>query len=153
MPPPPPTVIGEDNNEISKSILDSLQNVPLNIAVSSKLISFEFKNKELLFINKINKGEIEYHISNEILDSETLFGRNSLSFKIFSEEDLKYSTIYDDYNGVLKMSNIKYNDNKNEALVVVSYSMGKLSGNTVLFYLERKNGAWSIIKSRSLSVS
>jgi len=153
MPPPPPPVIVEGNNEISKDIIDSLYKAPLNIAVSSKLLGFKFKNEEASFLDKINKGEIEYYISNKELESDLLFGRNSLSFKIHSEEDLKDSIIYDDYNGVLRISNVISNDNKNEALVTVSYSIGKLSGNTILFYLEKKSESWVVIKSRSLSVS
>ena len=149
----PPPEFGNDSNVISKAVKDSLYNVSLNVAVSSKMIGFKFKNEELSFTDKVNKGEIEYYVSNKILASELLFGRNSLSFEIISEEDLKDIFIYDNYNGLLKISNIQYNNNNNKALVVVSYSMGKLSGNTVLFYLEKKPESWIILKSRSLSVS
>jgi len=153
-PPPPPPKIGENNRKISQGIIDSLNNVPLKIAVSSVLIDFEFKNKqELSFIDRINNGKIEYYSTNKVLANRLLFGRNSLSLEMFSEEDINVSKIYDDYDGILKVSKIRYNDNKDKALVIAAYSVGKLSGNVVLFYLEKKNNHWTIIKKRNLSVS
>ena len=149
LPPiPPPNV---KNEEISKKILDSLNNVPLNIALYPfKLVIKNFNldfSKENLKNLQIEESTIPIHFKN-------INARPSIRFDLIKNNRLKeLKTIFKKHDGLLYISDIKFNNYNNKAIVAIGYSYGKLSSGIILYYLEKKNNQWVIINKSTKSIS
>jgi len=150
LPPPPPLSIGDTISTISKNVIDSLNKVPLKIAVNPFLL--DFKGDYIKLFKNINDGRVNYSTSNVKVNKEDINGRESLKFTVL-EEDVLDTTTIKKYDGILFLSSIKYNSKKNKALVIIGYTTGKLSSSTYLYLLENNADVWEITNIKRLSVS
>jgi hypothetical protein len=67
----------------------------------------------------------------------------------------KYDTIKnkEEYEGVLGLSVVLYNKSYDKAIVLVSFSRGKLSSSLSAFLLRKANNKWIIVHTKKLLVS
>ncbi|HLV14531.1 MAG TPA: hypothetical protein VKY41_05075 [Xanthomarina sp.] len=151
LPPPPPPIKGDTISTLSKSVIDSLNKVPLKIAVNPFLL--DFKNDDTKLFNNIDDIKVDYFISNLKVKREDIKGRKSLEFKVLEEDISDFNSKLKVYDGVLFLSTIKYNDKNNKALVIIGYTNGKSSSSTYLYLLKKNKKTWKIIKRRRLSVT
>lgn len=157
-PPRPPFPLSIKSNSIKnktpKKVLDSIKNIQLNVAVNSAFkYAFgsipQLKRHEdynalvtLLFEQK------EYNIQAHLITNT-----NSHNMVVVDKSKTNRNTIFKDYNALIYLSEITFNRNRNKAVVIMGVSYGKLSGETNLYLLEKKEGKWLIISLKKLSES
>ncbi|MFL0352939.1 hypothetical protein [Xanthomarina sp. GH4-25] len=149
--PPPPPIRGDSISSISNSVIDSLNNVPLKIAVNPFLL--DFKSDYTKLFNNINDAKVDYFISTLKVRKEDINARRSLKFTVLEEEISDFTSKLKFYDGILFLSTIKYDDKKDMALVIIGYTNGRLSSSTYLYLLKKNKKTWEIIKRKRLSVS
>ncbi|MEM6720635.1 MAG: hypothetical protein AAF611_15005 [Bacteroidota bacterium] len=149
-PPPPPSTSTEDVQLMGASIIDSIRSVPMKIAVFPYKIKFSLKDEN----DKIKADSlVDYSESKIPVDFDRLIARENILLELLSGEQNNLSKIYTIYDGLLKVSDIQYNKENTKAIILVSFSRGKLSGSLIQFYLEKENDQWKIISSKTLLVS
>ncbi len=153
LPSVPPPTFGDTTSVISERVLDSITRVPMKIAVKYHKIDFNFGNEVMTLSEKFDSDKIHYFISDDEINFKEIKARPSLSFTLLSGNYLKNKLTFEEYDGVLQVSDVKYNEEKDEGLVIIAYSNEKLSSTTVLYYMEKKKDEWYIKKMRSLSKS
>jgi len=151
LPPLLPPINNDTIHLINKSIIDSLNRVPLRIAVNPFLLDFNSDFTKLF--NDINGGKVDYSVSAKKTPKKSINGRESLSFTFLEEDISDFTNTFKNYDGILFVSSVKYNNENDKALVIVGYTIGKLSSSTYLFLLKKNGNKWEIINSRRLSIS
>ena len=151
LPPPPPPKIGDSTIGISKKVLDSINKVPINVGVYPFLMDFQGDYTRLF--RDFKKTQFDYSNSNLKLEIEDLDGRKSLNFTVLKDSVVDFDDTLKIYEGILYLSAVKYNDEKDKALVIIAYTTGRLSSGTYLCLLQRHKNNWVIINTRRLSVS
>ncbi|MGC6429748.1 MAG: hypothetical protein ACON5F_01775 [Jejuia sp.] len=145
-PPPPPPKL-KNKGGIPKHLIDSVLNNPIRILVAKyKLEIYPKKDESFNFNN-----ELEIFESDIPVEPHLLKPRKSITFDLvetpINEFDPK------EYEGLLSLSRIHYNDLNDKAIVVVSFSRGKLSGFMTAFLLELIKNEWIIVDQKDLWVS
>lgn len=149
-PPPPPSTSTEDYQSIGANVIDSISKVPIKVAVYPYEIKFSLTKKS----NQIQAdSQVTYKESKTPVNFHKLNARESITLELLKDEEKNISKISERYDGILKVSDIKYNQENTKAIILVAFSRGKLSGSLMQFYLEKENDEWFIISSRTLLVS
>ena len=151
LPPPPPPKIGDSTIGISKKVLDSINKVPINVGVYPFLMDFQGDYTRLF--RDFKKTQFDYSNSNLKLNIEDLDGRKSLNFTVLKDSVVDFEDTLEIYDEVLYLSTVKYNDEKDKALVIIAHATGRLSSGMYLCLLQRHKNNWVIINTRRLSVS
>jgi len=153
LPPLPLPRIGDLTTKIPKALIDSINKVELDIAVHPFKIDFILDKEYEIDFKDLGSISLDYFSSKIKVRQADLFGRESLNFKIVSEPEFNSESIYDKFDGVLQVSTIKYNNDKSEAIIIISYSVAKLSNSTLMYFLKKENNSWNVKEIKSLSVS
>jgi hypothetical protein len=151
LPPPPPPINDDTIHSINKNVIDSLDKVPLSIAVNPFLLDFKGDFTELF--TDSNGSKVDYSVSIKKINKKSIGGRESLNFTFLKEDVSDFTETLKKYDGILFLSSIAYNKENDKALVIIGYTTGKLSSSTYLLLLKKNGNKWKITSSRRLSVS
>ena len=155
-PPPRPPSEG-DFKPMSKDVIDSISRIKLNVAVAPY---FELLERQI----NLPDLELEYQELARILfvkdtvhelSQKTI--HSNLGHKVFivnqNQIDNKQQ-LFKDFNQVIHLSNIKFNQKRSRAVVYAGNMFpGKLSGMGILYLFKRENGRWVLDNRKALEIS
>ncbi len=152
-PPPPPPPIKNDANYDSLKLKHTKRNTIIKMAIYPYKLKLNAKKNQNLI--RLFEGKVAGSISNDRMYKEyfSLVNKN-IDITILEEnKKANLTSIYKEYSWFLYLSEIKFNNKKNKAIVLVNHTTGKLSGSSTLYYLEKKNSVWKILNKRIMTIS
>lgn len=146
VPLPPPPKIYDVDSVINKEVVDSLKSVKMDIGVNPKKIEFNGNFKELFKNFKFN--DFSYFESNNKISLKALKARESLHFTILEKPITSFLKKEKQFDGILSLSEIIYNNKKDKSLVIIGYN-----NIIILYLLNKEDNKWEIEDQRTLLIS
>ncbi len=151
-PPPPPSKIG-DTTIIKKETLDSIFKIELNLAVDKNKLkvsgSFPKIENQKEFIELVKQLYFNINDNNSFIDTTLIVKEHKLTFF----DSIEKNKIREKYDAIIHLSSIIYNKKHNKAVVIIGINFDRLSGSEILYFLEKKDNLWHIVKSKTISIA
>ncbi|WP_299247913.1 hypothetical protein [uncultured Aquimarina sp.] len=154
-PPPPP-----DGKEpyFSQAQIDSIMNRTQKVALYPVLFTTteKFTKNEKLG-QEYNKlvNDLGQFNSEDQIDINKVRTSKSINLQLVDTIKLKSNRRYIDknYDILIRISNISFNDSLDKAVLIIGSSRGYLNGASSLIFLEKINGIWKIKNIDTFSIS
>jgi len=147
-PSPEQVKLRKQGGDISKKNIDDKRkmlvviNDSIRVPRIPKSQNTNFQSYDLNTLNKFNFNNFNYNKDNIHLVSNKEY--NEMSKNLLNE-------FY--FGGFLDISQVIFQDNLNEAYLLVNYRFGKLNSQKTKIYIKRVNNEWKIVNTETISFS
>ena len=124
LPPPPPPKPGEKVG-IPQHVLDSINAIKLNIAVSNIIDLHDEKSFNIVNYQDYNEA-LKNLISNnnQTLDKENWSTSKGHHISVINFQEVDKNELFKNYNALVSFSNVGFNSAKDKAVVIIGVSYG-----------------------------
>jgi len=98
-----------------------------------------------------NKGAYQLMRSFHLTRDYTLMEKNEIDqiLQSYGKDGKRYKELYVDSGGVVGVSRVGFNREKNQALVYLAYDCGLMCGAGYYFLLIKRDGEWALVKRQT----